>query len=725
MKKSVLLLLLLVTTIAAQAATDYNFYVGGVRVTSDNCSNITGSNITSGTAVFTPSDNTLTLTNVTISRTGTDNRAIQSDRAGLIIKLVGTNRLSAASSSVIRFNQSGSIVVASGTTTVTGGTEGGVYSNNASVTVMGPGKLIVKSTNDKYGFEGKGTSSNSTLIFRNATVEASGKKGAIYDWASVNFYANSHITLKATNDSNYPIAWNIEDLNTWDTEAFLAPWGVTFNTSSKCITYQGSPLYDKDIFISDDYGLLLKYSNFPDENFRNYLLSLYPKGYLTKEELEARTSLYVNGQGINFLSGIQLFTSLVVLDCSNNNLTSLNLTGLNNLMSLRCLNNKFTTLTVSGLPKLTTMNASDNTLLTTLRCNNNILTDLYVNGCTQLQEIDCSGNNFTSLDVSQCTQLKVLTCNNNQIQRLYLDGCSQLETLNCQYNNLITYTVTGKTKLKNLYIDHNEFLNTLKCNNNALTNFTFSGCSSLQYLDCHGNALTAIPASTCAPQLRYLYCQNNALTFISAPDDLQTLDCSNNRLSELNLMNLSMLASLKVAGNTSLTTLKCNNDALTMLDVTGCTQLQRLYCQMNQLTSLDVSTCTQLKELKCYRNNIGQTAMTTLVNGLVNRNSTTAGILDVLHSSEEQNVFDNTHVINARAKNWIPYRYSNSSWVEIEAALIGDVNGDGSISISDVTALIDLLLSNGNLPATADVNADGGVSISDATALIDMLLSAH
>ena len=105
MKKSVLLLLLLVTVIAAQAATDYDFYVGGVRVTSDNCSNITGSNITSGTAVFTPSDNTLTLTNVTISRTGNDNRAVQSDREGLIIKLVGTNNLSATSASVIRFNK--------------------------------------------------------------------------------------------------------------------------------------------------------------------------------------------------------------------------------------------------------------------------------------------------------------------------------------------------------------------------------------------------------------------------------------------------------------------------------------------------------------------------------------------------------------------------------------------------------------------------------------------
>ena len=725
MKKSVLLLLLLVTVIAAQAATDYDFYVGGVRVTSDNCSNITGSNITSGTAVFTPSDNTLTLTNVTISRTGNDNRAVQSDREGLIIKLVGTNNLSATSASVIRFNKKGSIVVASGTTTVTGGTEGGVYSNNVSVTVMGPGKLIVKSTNDKYGFEGKGTSSQSTLIFKNATVEASGKKGAIYDWASVNFYADSHITLKATNDSDYPVAWNIEDLNTWDNEAFLAPWGANYSTYSKCITYEGSPLYDKDVFISDNYGLLLKYRNFPDENFLNYLLSLYPKGYLTKEELQARTKLYVNGLNISHLTGIQLFTALEVLDCSNNNLTSLNLAGLNNLMTLSCLNNKFTTLSVTDLPKLTTMNASNNTLLTKLWCYNNILTDLYVNGCTQLQYIDCSGNDLTSLNVSQCTQLNGLYCNNNQIQRLNLDGCSQLETLNCQYNNLLTFTITGKTKLKNLYIDGNQFLQTLYCYDNALTNFTFSGCDYLQYLDCHNNALTALPASNAAPQLRNLYCQNNALTMLNVPDQLQTLDCSNNKLTFLNLISYPHLTSLKVAGNTEMTTLKCYEGALTTLDVTGCTSLQALHCQMNQLTSLNVSTCTQLKELKCYRNNIGQTAMTALVNGMVNRNSTTAGSLNVLHNTEEQNVFDNSHVIAARAKNWTPYKYSNSTWIEITANLIGDVNGDGNVNISDVTYLIDLLLSNGAAPAAADVNGDGSVNISDVTYLIDLLLSGH
>lgn len=55
----------------------------------------------------------------------------------------------------------------------------------------------------------------------------------------------------------------------------------------------------------------------------------------------------------------------------------------------------------------------------------------------------------------------------------------------------------------------------------------------------------------------------------------------------------------------------------------------------------------------------------------------------------------------------------------------GDVNGDGGINISDVTALIDLLLSGGEISAGADVNGDGQVNISDVTALIDRLLSGN
>lgn len=54
---------------------------------------------------------------------------------------------------------------------------------------------------------------------------------------------------------------------------------------------------------------------------------------------------------------------------------------------------------------------------------------------------------------------------------------------------------------------------------------------------------------------------------------------------------------------------------------------------------------------------------------------------------------------------------------------VGDVNGDGAISIADVTALIDLLLSGDIERAPfCDVNLDGSVTIADVTALIDRLL---
>jgi len=59
---------------------------------------------------------------------------------------------------------------------------------------------------------------------------------------------------------------------------------------------------------------------------------------------------------------------------------------------------------------------------------------------------------------------------------------------------------------------------------------------------------------------------------------------------------------------------------------------------------------------------------------------------------------------------------------------VGDVNRDGSVSIADVTALIDYLLggdADGIDTTAANVNGDDGISIADVTALIDLLLSGN
>ena len=54
-------------------------------------------------------------------------------------------------------------------------------------------------------------------------------------------------------------------------------------------------------------------------------------------------------------------------------------------------------------------------------------------------------------------------------------------------------------------------------------------------------------------------------------------------------------------------------------------------------------------------------------------------------------------------------------------AATGDVNGDGEINISDVNALIDMILSE-NVEAAGDVNRDSEVNISDVNALIDIIM---
>ena len=52
----------------------------------------------------------------------------------------------------------------------------------------------------------------------------------------------------------------------------------------------------------------------------------------------------------------------------------------------------------------------------------------------------------------------------------------------------------------------------------------------------------------------------------------------------------------------------------------------------------------------------------------------------------------------------------------------GDINGDGSVAISDVSGIIDMLLEDDDLPAYCDVNGDGDVTIADVSTLIDILL---
>lgn len=73
---------------------------------------------------------------------------------------------------------------------------------------------------------------------------------------------------------------------------------------------------------------------------------------------------------------------------------------------------------------------------------------------------------------------------------------------------------------------------------------------------------------------------------------LNKLDCSFNKLTELNL-----------SGLTQLTTLWCQRNQLTTLDVSGLTQLTELWCFSNNLSALDITQLSSLYKIYCGNQN--------------------------------------------------------------------------------------------------------------------------
>jgi hypothetical protein len=96
--------------------------------------------------------------------------------------------------------------------------------------------------------------------------------------------------------------------------------------------------------------------------------------------------------------------------------------------------------------------------------------------------------------------------------------------------------------------------------------------------------------------------------------ELQELDCWGNEIIVLDVSNNSKLTSLifsynmieniDLTKNRNLKSLFCQNNNLTNLDVSQNMRLEELHCEENQLTALDITKNLELKTLKCLRNKI-------------------------------------------------------------------------------------------------------------------------
>ena len=235
-------------------------------------------------------------------------------------------------------------------------------------------------------------------------------------------------------------------------------------------------------------GVTIDNTNFPDANFRTVVkkFDTNQDSSLSDTEIAAVKKINCSNKGITNLKGIEYFTSLNILWCTDNQLTALDVSENTALTKLNCCFNK-----------LTSLDVSKNTALTILECNANRLTALDVSKNTALTELNCSVNKLTSLDVSKNTALTELYCNDNQLTSLDVSKNTALTKLNCSINKLTALDVSKNTaltklncsinKLTSLDVSKNMALTELYCNDNQLTSLDLSNTNIMNDPNCGNN----------------------------------------------------------------------------------------------------------------------------------------------------------------------------------------------------------------------------------------------
>lgn len=273
----------------------------------------------------------------------------------------------------------------------------------------------------------------------------------------------------------------------------------------------------------------------PDAVFREYCEEQLPRwdtdqnGRLSKEEAAQVALINLPGQSeIASLEGLAYFAGLTELNCANNRLTSLNVSGLTALTKLWCENNQITVLDVTR-----------NTRLTTLNCSTNQLSTLDVSKNTALTLLHCSRNNLTTLTLSNNRALESLDCSQNLLAALEVRHNINLKSLNCFYNKISTLEL-----ILNVGLTH------LDVGTNSLRTLDVTKLLALAQFDCSSNKLTLIDVSKNL-ELTAFSCASNTLSLLNvlANTKLASLSCENNSLRELDISKNAALESFTANNN--------------------------------------------------------------------------------------------------------------------------------------------------------------------------------
>lgn len=200
-----------------------------------------------------------------------------------------------------------------------------------------------------------------------------------------------------------------------------------------------------------------------------------------------------------------------IIGAWDNQVSSIDLTGNDQLIQLNLYMNPIKTLDVSNQAgllsldcsycELTQLDVTKNTKLLELLCYGNELTQLDLSKNTELEAVNARVNKLSAIDFTNNPKLQEVIVNNNDLSSVSVSNMPELVNLDVANNKLTTIDVSkntklqelgvGNNKLTDLNLDNNKDMRILSFNDNSIQILDLSKLTELRQVNCGGNNMTA------------------------------------------------------------------------------------------------------------------------------------------------------------------------------------------------------------------------------------------
>ncbi|CAG8466579.1 46056_t:CDS:10, partial [Gigaspora margarita] len=349
----------------------------------------------------------------------------------------------------------------------------------------------------------------------------------------------------------------------------------------------------------------------------------------SREKVETR-KLDISNKGLERNLDLTDFVNLEELNCSDNELTKINLNNNKKLVNLYCKNNKLTNLNLSSCESLQVLHAYNNheeeninelsdisfldqlpnpeKLKSLQLCANNISNDLTLFArFTNLEDLDLGMGNklYGSLEpLKNLDNLKKLDIANTDIDSglKYLPKsveeiyCSSKERSESKVKELSEKLGKGDS----FFLDDNKYVR--KITAQQALNEKYSDKEKVTEINLSDLKFNTERDLTIVdfPDLKEI--KNRSDNLIDKIKKVDIINCP--KLNKLEVKYLWNNKELNVNNCGNLIEVDCSYNQLEKLDVKSCSKLENLICSSNRLTVLNLKELTNLKKLDCFNNRL-------------------------------------------------------------------------------------------------------------------------